>query len=297
MHRTPGTGSLFSIDRPPVRDILSVRPSGPDTFRGDSYTRARRVYGGQTLGQAMTAAGRTVHNDHRPHSLHGHFIHPGRSDMPVDYTVERIRDGGRFTTRQVRGIQGDRTILIATASFQRIEHGLEHQDTTATPVPTPEALPRFEDSVSPPDLGDARWLHRLLSSVGVEFRFPEEYPRLANRRGEPRPPVQRAWIRTSEALDDDPLTHAAGFSYCSDLFLLSAALPPHARHIDTPGLQLASLDHAVWLHSPFRADEWHLYEQHGYWMGNGRGISSGRLFDRDGILLASTMQEGLLRFR
>lgn len=297
MPLTSGTDPLSSTDRPPVRGILAVRPSGPDTFRGDSYTRARRVYGGQTLGQAMTAAGRTVDNDHRPHSLHGHFIHPGRADMPVDYSVERIRDGGGFTTRQVRGIQNGRTILIATASFQRAEDGLEHQDTIASPGPTPEALPRFEDSVSASDLGDARWLRRLLSTVGVEFRFPEEYPRLANRRGEPRPPVQRAWVRTCEMLDDEPLTHAAGFTYCSDLFLLSAALPPHARHIDTPGLQLASLDHAVWLHAPFRADEWHLYEQHGYWMGNGRGISSGRLFDRDGTLLASTMQEGLLRFR
>ncbi|AZG45928.1 acyl-CoA thioesterase [Gordonia insulae] len=297
MPLSPGTGASSSIDRPSVGGILDVCACGPDSFRGDSYTRARRVYGGQTLGQAMTAAGRTVHNDHRPHSLHGHFIHPGRSDVPVDYTVERIRDGETFSTRQVRGSQGDRIVLIATVSFQQAEHGLAHQDTTATPAPTPEALPRFEDSVSASDLGDARWLRRLLSTVGVEFRFPEEYPRLANRRGEPRPPVQRAWIRTCESLDDNPLTHAAGFAYCSDLFLLSAALPPHARHIDTPGMQLASLDHAVWLHAPFRADEWHLYEQHGYWMGNGRGISSGRLFDRDGILLASTMQEGLLRFR
>ncbi|MFF0818646.1 acyl-CoA thioesterase [Rhodococcus sp. NPDC003318] len=289
--------SLASLRRPPVGEILALSQVGPDAFRGDSHTRARRIYGGQTLGQALVAAGRTVERDHHPHSLHGHFIHPGRSDLPIDYHVERVRDGGSFTTRHVRAVQNDRTLLMATASFQRTEDGLTHQDTGTTPRPRPEDLPRFENSLSASELGDVQWLHQLLSNVGVEFRFPEEYPRLANRRGAKLPPRQRAWIRTPEPLADESLLHAAGFAYCSDLFLLSAALPPHARHIDTPGLKLASLDHTVWLHAPFRADEWHLYEQHGYWMGNGRGISKGHLFDRDGTLLASTMQEGLLRFR
>lgn len=297
MSTAPRVEPSILLVRPPVGDILTLRQVDENLFRGESHTRARRIYGGQTLGQALVAAGRTVERVHRPHSLHGHFIHPGRSDVPVDYLVERVRDGGSFTTRLVRAVQNSRTLALATVSFQRDEHGLTHQDTATTPSPPPEDLPRFEDSLAADDLGDAQWLNRLLINVGVEFRFPEEYPRIANRRGESLPPRQRAWIRTPARLGDDPLTHAAGFAYCSDLFLLSAALPPHARHIETPGLKLASLDHTVWLHAPFRSDEWHLYEQHGYWMGGGRGISRGRLYDRSGTLLASTMQEGLLRFR
>lgn len=297
MPLTHGVEPLASLTRPPVGKILTLEQRGNDLFRGESHTNARRIYGGQTLGQALVAAGLTVERDHNPHSLHGHFIHPGRSDLPVDYVVERVRDGGSFTTRLVRALQNDRTILLATASFQRDEDGLTHQDTATTPAPVPENLPRFEDSLGASDPGDAQWLSQLMSNVGVEFRFPEEYPRLANRCGRRLPPRQRAWIRTPSRIGDESLLHAAGFAYCSDLFLLSSALPPHARHIDTPGLKLASLDHTVWLHAPFRADEWHLYEQHGYWMGGGRGISRGRLYDRNGTLMASTMQEGLLRFR
>lgn len=288
---------LASIPRPPVAEILSLEDVGTDVFRGTAHTAAPRIYGGQALGQSLVAAGLTVDRDRHVHSLHGHFVHPGRPDAPVDYHVERLRDGGSFTTRQVRAVQADRTIFLATASFQRPEKGLEHQTPTSVPATPPEQLPRFEDSLNDEELSEAAWLPHLLSNIAVDFRFPEEYPRLANRRGEARPPRQRAWIRTPEALSDDPLVQAAGFAYCSDLFLLSATLPPHVQHIDTPGLQLASLDHTIWWHAPFRADEWHLYEQHGYRMSGGRGLSRGYLFDRNGNLLASTMQEGLLRFR
>ncbi|WP_024795630.1 acyl-CoA thioesterase [Tomitella biformata] len=282
--------------RPPVGAILAVTPLGDDRFRGESHTGARRVYGGQTLGQSLLAAGRTLERDHHPHSLHASFVHPGRAELPVEYHVERVRDGSSFTTRQVRAVQDGRTLLLATVSFQRDEDGLRHQDLTPAPPARPEDLPRFEDSLGDADAAERAWLPPLLAGVGVEFRFPEEYPRVACGRGRTGPPRQRAWIRTTAPLGGERLVHAAGFAYCSDLFLLSAALPPHARNVDAPGLQLASLNHTVWLHAPFRADEWHLYEQHGYWMGGGRGISAGRLFDRAGALVASTAQEGLLRF-
>lgn len=282
---------------PPLEKILALRRTGVDNFRGNSFSRAHRVYGGQSLGQAMIAAGQTVDGGLHPHSLHAHFIHPGDPRRPIDYRVERIRDSTAFATRHIRSNQDGRTVVLATVSFQRDEAGLEHQDLTSPPAAPPEDLPPFEDTIRAADLGDGVWLARLLSSIGVEFRFPEEYPRLAARRGESRPPRQRAWVRTRDRLADDRLVQASGFAYCSDLFLLSAALPPHARHLDSPGLQLASLDHSVWLHAQFRADQWHLYEQHGYWMGNGRGIGRGRLFDRAGRLVASTAQEGLLRFR
>ena len=297
MTTSADSDGLASIPRPPVGRILTLEEIGEDVFRGTAHTSAPRIYGGQALGQSLLAAGLTVSPDRPPHSLHGHFVHPGRPDGPVDYHVERVRDGGSFATRQVRALQEGRTIFLATVSFQRPEGGPEHQLPLSAPAIPPEELPAPHEDPSLVDADGAGWLRPLLDGIGVDFRFPEEYPRLANRRGQARPPRQRAWIRTPERLGDDPLLHAAAFAYCSDLFLLSATLPPHARHVDTPGLQLASLDHTVWLHAPFRADEWHLYEQHGHRMGGGRGLSYGYLFDRAGRLVASTTQEGLLRFR
>jgi acyl-CoA thioesterase-2 len=283
--------------RPPLGRILELEEVDTDLYIGHSHNdAAQRIYGGQAVGQALVAAGRTVASDRRAHSLHGHFIHPGNPKAPVLYHVERVRDGGSFTTRSVRATQGGQTIFLLTASFQRRETGLSHQAPETT-APAPEDVPAFEESVDPAYLAGAAWLPQLRANIAVEFRFPEEYPRVANSRGESRPPRQRAWVRTTERLTTDPLIQAAGFAYTSDLFLLSSALPPHAITIDEPGMQLASLDHSVWLHDDFRSDEWHLYEQEGLWTGGGRGLARGHLYDRNGILMASTMQEGLLRLR
>ncbi|MFF4025484.1 MULTISPECIES: acyl-CoA thioesterase [Nocardia] len=299
MSSIPETGAvdLLHGHRPPLRRILELEEVDTDLYLGRSYNDAAlRIYGGQAVAQALIAAGRTVPPERRAHSLHGHFIHPGNPQAPVLYHVERVRDGGSFTTRSVRATQGGVTIFLLTTSFQRPEQGFSHQARETT-APAPEQLPAFEDSVDSAYLADAAWLPQLRANVAVEFRFPEEYPRIANARGESRPPRQRAWVRTATALADDPLVQAAGFAYTSDLFLLSSALPPHAVTIDEPGMQLASLDHSVWLHADFRSDEWHLYEQEGLWTGGGRGLARGHLYDRDGVLVASTMQEGLLRLR
>ncbi|WP_157124309.1 acyl-CoA thioesterase [Nocardia pseudovaccinii] len=283
--------------RPKLGRVLQLEKVDTDLFRGRSYNdAAHRIYGGQAVAQALVAAGLTVPPERRTHSLHGHFIRPGDPKEPVWYHVERVRDGGSFTTRSVRATQGEATIFLLTASFQTPEEGLSHQ-AHHTHAPTPEQLPVFEDSVDPDYLADAAWLPHLRANIAVDFRFPEEYPRVANSRGEARPPRQRAWVRTADRLEDDPLVQAAGFAYTSDLFLLSSALPPHAITIDKPGMQLASLDHSVWLHESFRADEWHLYEQEGVWTGGGRGFARGHLYDRSGVLVASTVQEGLLRLR
>lgn len=283
--------------RPPLGRILDLEQVDTDLYRGYSFNdTVARIYGGQAVGQALVAAGRTVAAERRAHSLHSHFIHPGDPRVPVLYHVERVRDGGSFTTRSVRATQDGATIFLLTASFQRPERGLEHQ-VDHTVAPTPETLPDFEDAVDPAYLTEARWLPQLRANIAVDFRFPEEYPRVANSRGEARPPRQRAWVRTSVRLADDPLIQAAGFAYTSDLFLLSSTLPPHAITIDEPGMQLASLDHSVWLHEDFRSDEWHLYEQEGLRTAGGRGLAHGRLYDRNGILVASTMQEGLVRLR
>jgi len=288
---------LITPTRPPLLDVLTLEQLDPLLYLGRSHTASPRIYGGQAVGQALLAAGHTVPDDRRPHSIHGHFLHPGNTGAPVVYHVEKVRDGGSFNTRNVKATQNGLVIFQLTASFQRREDGLSHQSLEAH-APEPESLPDFEDSLPEEErITAAEWLRTLRANIAVDFRFPEEYPRVANARGETRPARQRAWVRTSEKLGDEPLTQAAAWAYMSDLFLLSSALPPHGITIDEPGLQLASLDHSVWLHEEFRADEWHLYEQEGIWMGGGRGLARGNLYDRDGTLVASTMQEGLLRLR
>ncbi|GAA4663565.1 hypothetical protein GCM10023197_17570 [Gordonia humi] len=187
-------------------------------------------------------------------------------------------------------------ILLATVSFQATETGLSHQTPTFD-APPPSATTEFDNGADGSNSAGADWLARLRENVAVDFQFPDEHPRIANLRGETRPPFQQAWVRTAERLSDDPLSQAAGFAYASDLFLLSSVLPPHALTTDRPGLQLASLDHSVWFHAPFRSDMWHLYEQEGVWTGGGRALTRGHLFSRDGVLMASTTQEGVVRVR
>ncbi len=155
-----------------MRRILTLESVGDDVFRGESNIAAPRIYGGQALGQSLAAAGLTVDSDRQAHSLHGHFIHPGRSDIPVEYHVERLRDGGSFTTRHVRAVQGDRTIFVATASFQRPETGLEHQQPMSEPAIPPEQLPQFEDSMSTLELGEAGWLLRFCPTSGWSSASP-----------------------------------------------------------------------------------------------------------------------------
>ncbi|MGY3554807.1 acyl-CoA thioesterase [Williamsia sp. R60] len=289
--------SLAQARRPPLRRILDLDPVDRDVSLGHSVMKATRIYGGQAAGQALVAAAQTVSPDRPVHSLHGSFLHPGDPALPVRYEVDRLRDGGSFTSRSVKATQSGVPIFTASVSFQRVENGLSHQLRVSAPARPPEDLPELEDSLTEDELVTAAWLPQLHNNVAVDFRFPEEYPRVANARGESRPPLQRAWIRASEPLGDDPVTHASAFAYLSDLFLLSSALPPHTITIEDPRLQLASLNHTVWFHEQFRIDQWHLYEQEGSWMGHGRGLCRGYLYDRNGTLMASTVQEGLLRLR
>lgn len=283
--------------RPPLRKILRLEPGDNDEFVGRSHVAAPRIYGGQVVAQSLMAATATVPDQRRVHSVHGHFLHPGNAALPVTYDVERLRDGGSFTSRAVRAHQDGRCIFTSTSSFQREEDGLGHYRRPSASSIAPEDLPTLDETLSDSELAAAAWLPALLQGVSVDFRFPEEYPRIANARGEARPPQQRAWVRAPEPLGDDAAVHAAAFAYISDLFLLSSALPPHAITIDHPRLQLASLDHTVYFHEQFRMDDWLLYEQEGSWMGHSRGLCHGFLYDRSGRLLASTTQEGLLRLR
>jgi acyl-CoA thioesterase-2 len=281
------------VVRPPLERILHVEPLGGDTFEAYSYVDADRLYGGQAIAQALLAAGHTVQTDRRVHSLHAQFLHAGNTRDPIIYRVDRARDGRSFTTRNVVAEQNGRAIFELSASFQRLEDGLSHQPEAPT-VTAPEDLPDMLSVVSEDQKARFEWVRNYERHIAIDFRIPgEDYPRMASRSTEPRKPHQVAWAKASQQLSDDPLVQAAAWAYISDMFLLSAALLPHAIAPDR--LQVASLDHAIWFHAPFRADEWHLYEQDGIWTGGGRGLSRGHLYARDGRLVATVMQEGLLR--
>lgn len=272
--------------------ILDLEPLEINLFRGRSGTPGGgRVFGGQVVAQALVAARRTVETARVTHSLHGYFLLGGDPSVPIIYDVDRIRDGRSFTTRRVVAIQHGAAIFSMSVSFQTVEEGLFHQ--SAMPqVPPPEDLP--DDSV---------WRDKLLA------RFPEAAQRdwMAYRPLEVKPtsfdpaylgsPGARPsmWVRTRGPLPDDLPTHQAALAYASDLALLQAALLPHRKSVFDPSLQVASLDHALWFHRPFRADEWLLYSQESPAAFGGRGFCRGELFTRDGTLVASAAQEGLMR--
>ena len=278
-----------------LEQILDLEKLEVWTYRGHSWhPESRRVFGGQVAGQALVAAGRTVPADRRVHSLHAYFLRPGDPGSPLLYTVDPVRDGGSFTTRRVLAIQHGEAVFSLSASFQVAADGIAHQLPELV-APGPEESAPGELMVAEADTSTQAWYAAFRQLFPVEIRFPEELARVATLRGEKRPPRQRVWIRSGQPLPDDPLLHVCAVTYVSDLFLLSSALPPHGLVIGDPSVSVASLDHAVWFHAPFRADEWLFYEQEGTWAGAGRALCRGLLFDRSGVLVASVMQEGRIR--
>ena len=264
-------------------------------FRGRSPQNGwQRVFGGQVVGQALVAADRTVEaQDRLAHSLHAYFLRPGDPKVPIIYEVDRIRNGGSFTTRRVVAIQHGHAIFSMAASFHKPEPGFEHQ--AAMPeVPPPEALPSEEELLA-----------RLLPTMPQEMRFYWERERpielrpvdlsrfFSHKKSEPK---QYLWIKTNGKLPDNNFRlHQCALAYASDFSLLDTALIAHGRVLFDPRLLLASLDHALWFHRPFRADEWLLYAQDSPSAQVGRGFCRGSIFSRDGQLVASTAQEGLIR--
>ncbi len=274
--------------------ILDLERLEEDLFRGISpESHSQRVYGGQVIGQALVAAARTVDDTRSPHSLHGFFLLPGDLTVPIIYTVDRVRDGGSFSTRRVVAVQHGKAIFVMSASFQIAEDGLSHQ--IAMPdVPTPEELPseaelmaRFMENL--PDKVRRHWQRER----PIELR-PVNYERYFS----PKPqadPVQHVWVRATDTLPDDPNIHNCVMAYASDMTLLDTSLIAHGRSIFDTDLIIASLDHALWFHRPFRADEWLLYSQDSPNTSGARGFNRGSLFTRDGLLIASVAQEGLIR--
>jgi acyl-CoA thioesterase-2 len=269
-------------------DLLDLEPIEVNIFRGVSPNEDRqRVFGGQVAAQALMAAGRTVEIG-RPHSLHAYFLRPGDPNVPILYEVDRIRDGKSFTTRRVVAIQHGRAILNLSASFHIDESGLSHQ-IPIPDVPGPEELDSLVDRLEPyrETLGD--WLDR---PHPIEQRHVGSLP---FSQGADKEPVQRLWIRADGLLGDEPLLHACIAAYASDMSLFDTMLAPHDVSWDDADFMGASLDHCMWFHRHFRADEWLLYDMDSPVAFGARGLARGFLFTRRGDLAVSIVQEGLMR--
>lgn len=273
--------------------LLDLEQLEVNLFRGTSPKSGwQRVFGGQVLGQALVAASRTVEEPRAAHSLHGYFLIGGDPKRPIVYEVERVRDGASFTTRRVKAIQAGRAIFVMSASFHRAEPGFDHR-LPMPDVPRPEELPSEQELMT-------KLLPRMPEAIRKYFQKkrpielrPVGFERYLRReKGDPR---QHVWMRASGRLPDAPQLHQCVLAYASDMTLLDTALIAHGRMLFDPDLQMASLDHALWLHRPFRADEWLLYAQDSPSAQGARGFCRGSIFTASGDLVASVAQEGLMR--
>lgn len=273
-------------------EILDLEPLEVNLFRGRSpQVGWQRVFGGQVIGQALVAATRTV--DARPvHSLHGYFMLPGDPKVPIVYEVDRLRDGRSFTTRGVRAIQHGRAIFSMLVSFHQDEPGYDHSSPMPK-VPGPEELPSDEEIRKNilPNMPEAVRIYYERERP-IELR-PVEFRRYTSK--DHRDPNFHVWIRATAKLPADPAIHQCVLAYASDMTLLDTALIPHGRTVFDKSIQAASLDHALWFHRPFRADEWLLYAQDTPNAFGARGLSRGLIFARDGSHVATVAQEGLIR--
>ncbi|WP_353644106.1 acyl-CoA thioesterase II [Mesorhizobium sp. WSM2239] len=276
--------------------ILDLEKLEHNLYRGRSPKLDwQRVFGGQTIAQALVAAQRTVNPDRHVHSLHGYFMRPGDTKVPIIYEVDRIRDGGSFTTRRVVAIQHGHAIFSLEASFQGEEHGLEHQVPMPLDVPAPDTLMTQQELIG--KFGDAvpegikrYWERdRPIDMKPVMLKHYTSREKLA--------PEQNIWIRTAGPVPADRATQAAVLAYLSDMTLLDTSTFAHGRAVFDPDIQAASLDHAMWFHRPHRLDDWILYTQDSPSSQGSRGFTRGALYGRDGTLIASVAQEGLIRLR
>jgi acyl-CoA thioesterase-2 len=272
--------------------LLDLETIEINLFRGQSINLfGKNVFGGQVLGQALMAAGRTV-EDRLAHSLHAYFLRPGDATTPIVYSVERVRDGKSFTTRTVKAIQHGEIIFTMMASFSIAEDGLDHQ----MPMPTVPA---------PEELKSELELRRMVAPfVPEKMRAMMERDRPIELRPidpinpfalTPQPPHRAHWMRSQMTLPDDPFLHQCLLAFASDFALMGTAMLPHAVHFMQPSMQCASIDHAMWFHRPVRMDEWLLYSMDAPSASSAKGINRGLIYNREGVLIASTAQEGLMR--
>jgi acyl-CoA thioesterase-2 len=277
---------------PQLLTILDLEQLEVNIFRGSSPDETvQRVFGGQVAGQALVAAGRTVPDNRHVHSLHAYFLRPGDPTIPLIYQVDRIRDGKSFTTRRVVAIQHGEPIFHLSASFQVEEPGVDTY-LPMPPAPDPESVPPLSERAKALGLGASPHFDRPRP---VELRWVNDPPWLPGGDTADRH-TQQVWLRASGEMPDDPLVHVCAVTYASDFTLLdSALLAGGFTWEDDRELMVASLDHAMWFHRPFRADDWLLYDQSSPSLSGGRGLGIGRLFTRYGVHVVSMVQEGLLR--
>ncbi len=289
----------FSADAPTLAralfNLLEVERLDTDLFRGgrDEFPDGRpRIFGGQVVAQALASAAHSVEAGRAPHSLHAYFVRAGDVDAPVIYKVERDHDGRSFSNRRVVATQHGKTILNMIASFHIEEEGFSHQDEMPD-VPQPEDLRSDAEVVN--DLENAHPKFRAWMSRPR----PIEIRRVNARMIDPEPaePLHHMWFRAAAPVTGDQMLHRAVLAYASDMALLGTAMMPHGVNWITPGLRSASIDHALWFHAPTDLGEWHLYTTRSPWAGGARGYNTGSIFRRDGTLVASVAQEGLIRMK
>ncbi|MCW8836985.1 MAG: acyl-CoA thioesterase II [Rhodospirillales bacterium] len=275
-------------------DLLDLERLEENLFRGQSPQDSwQRVFGGQVIGQALVAASRTVEG-REPHSLHAYFLRPGDPSVPIIYDVDRIRDGRSFATRRVVAIQHGRAIFTMAVSFQEAEVGMEHQDGLPD-VAAPETLPSARDRrLAIADRIPGKFREWFVRERPIEVRPVDPLDLLDPK---PAPPRQHVWMKAVADMPDDPVLHKCVLAYASDMSFLETCLAPHGVSWFSDDIQIASLDHAMWFHRPFRMDDWLLYDQDSPSSSAGRGLNRGNVFTRDGKLIASVAQEALIRKR
>jgi acyl-CoA thioesterase-2 len=282
------------VDIKEILSIITLKKLDENKFEGKNYkTIWGRVFGGQVLGQALTAAAKTVDKKRSVHSLHAYFLRPGDMKQPIIYDVDRIRDGGSFTTRRVIAIQKGEAIFNMSSSFHKKETGPTHQ------IDMPD-IPGPEECIS-----DLEIRKQMIDKVPERFRefFTRERPiEIRNLPGEgmfdepqKKPPYKQVWMKAVAKLPDNDICHQAILAYASDMGLLSTSLNPHRLSFAKGNVQSASLDHGMWFHRPFRADKWMLYSTDSPNASNARGFNRGSVYTREGVLIASAVQEGLMR--
>lgn len=280
-----------------LRGLLDLSEAEPDPVTGEPrftgttpHQRHRRVFGGQVLAQALAAASRTVQEGRPAHSLHAYFIRPGDVDEPITFSVETLRDGRSFSVRRVLAEQRGKAILALTSSFQEPAEGVDHQVAMPEGIPGPEELPTTADV-----MGDIRHPVAEEWSWARPFDIRHVSPAIYLDPAAEATNTNMVWMRTFTPLADDPRLHLAALTYASDYTLLEPVLRQHGVAWVQPGMSAASLDHAMWFHRPARVDEWLLYVQHSPSAQGARGLGQGSVFTREGLLVASVAQEGMIR--